>query len=395
MQVCLMFQLASSTSVNLSSRIALSNIIFQLSKDIFQHYIRNHQSNVQLRAKLQLRDILQKTVATVFPSSGLYIVGSSLNGFGSRRSDMDLCLMLTSKALRLSKEMVYCDKLIQILIRFVAEIVQNQQLIEAKVPILRLKFRGPFEDISVDLNVNNSVGIKNTHLLYYYSNWDWRVKPLVLTIKEWARQQGINDASQSTLSSYSLVLMILHYLQCKIYLSFPNLVRQFCPHYKSCIRVFVTFNVQSLGELFLGFLEYYAFIFNFEEDAISVRCGSKIPRGIAASCNPLLNYPSSWKCLYIEGTLMMEPACLSLVFLEPFTLSNTAYSVYNEHVFSLVKQTFVRSFEVLRYRRRMSIVIRSRNSKRTGYHSKGNYDRTNCLVSQRLQNRAVSSSGPP
>jgi len=28
---------------------------------------------------------------------GLYIVGSSLNGFGTSRSDLDLCLMITQR----------------------------------------------------------------------------------------------------------------------------------------------------------------------------------------------------------------------------------------------------------------------------------------------------------
>jgi DNA polymerase sigma len=44
---------------------------------------------------------------------------------------------------------------------------------------------------------------------------DWRLAPLVVFIKHWAKVQGINDASQGTVSSYSLVLMIIHYLQCK------------------------------------------------------------------------------------------------------------------------------------------------------------------------------------
>jgi len=44
---------------------------------------------------------------------------------------------------------------------------------------------------------------------------DWRLAPLVLFIKHWAKVQGINDASQGTVSSYSLVLMVIHYLQCK------------------------------------------------------------------------------------------------------------------------------------------------------------------------------------
>ena len=42
---------------------------------------------------------------------------------------------------------------------------------------------------------------------------DWRVRPLVLFIKKWARFHDINDASKRTISSYSLCLMVIHFLQ--------------------------------------------------------------------------------------------------------------------------------------------------------------------------------------
>jgi len=44
-----------------------------------------------------------------------------------------------------------------------------------------------------------------------------RVRPIILVIKKWANHHCINDASQATLSSYTLVLMILHYLQSKTF----------------------------------------------------------------------------------------------------------------------------------------------------------------------------------
>ncbi len=59
--------------------------------------------------------------------------------------------------------------------------IKCRQLIFAKVqintinhmifqtPILRLNFNEPFADITVDINANNSVSIRNTHLLCYYS----------------------------------------------------------------------------------------------------------------------------------------------------------------------------------------------------------------------------------
>lgn len=42
---------------------------------------------------------------------------------------------------------------------------------------------------------------------------DQRIKPMILVVKKWARHHQINDASKGTLSSYTLVLMVLHYLQ--------------------------------------------------------------------------------------------------------------------------------------------------------------------------------------
>lgn len=42
---------------------------------------------------------------------------------------------------------------------------------------------------------------------------DIRIRPIILVVKKWANHHQINDASKGTLSSYTLVLMVLHYLQ--------------------------------------------------------------------------------------------------------------------------------------------------------------------------------------
>ena len=50
----------------------------------------------------------------------------------------------------------------------------------------------------------------------YFPNFfqiDWRVRPLVLAVKEWAKAVDINEARFQTLSSYCLTLMVLHFLQ--------------------------------------------------------------------------------------------------------------------------------------------------------------------------------------
>lgn len=43
---------------------------------------------------------------------------------------------------------------------------------------------------------------------------DWRVRPLVVCVKVWAAGENINCARDGTISSYSLALMLIHYLQC-------------------------------------------------------------------------------------------------------------------------------------------------------------------------------------
>lgn len=42
---------------------------------------------------------------------------------------------------------------------------------------------------------------------------DWRLRPLVLVAKLWAQCHNINNAKNMTISSYSLALMVIHFLQ--------------------------------------------------------------------------------------------------------------------------------------------------------------------------------------
>lgn len=55
-----------------------------------------------------------------------------------------------------------------------------------------------------------------------YAQLDWRVRPLVIIVKLWAQANNINDAKNKTISSYSLVLMVIHYLQRKLMLHFKE-----------------------------------------------------------------------------------------------------------------------------------------------------------------------------
>lgn len=53
----------------------------------------------------------------------------------------------------------------------------------------------------------------NTQLLRAYCDVDERVAKLGIALKEWAKACDIGDASKGSLSSYSYIIMLIHFLQ--------------------------------------------------------------------------------------------------------------------------------------------------------------------------------------
>lgn len=195
-----------------------------------------------------------------------------MSGFGSNTSDVDMCLLVRGSDVDQRYEAV--DKL-QVLFGALSatQWLDNAEIIYAKVPIL--KFRDPKRSLEVDLNCNNYVGIRNTHLLYCYSQADWRLKPLVLVVKLWAHYHGINDAKNMTISSYSFVLMVIHFLQSGLEEPVLPILQQTYPekfsNTSSILSVKInevlppwsSKNTESIGNLLIQFLEYYAKHFEY------------------------------------------------------------------------------------------------------------------------------------
>ncbi|KAI9893768.1 MAG: hypothetical protein M1814_005984 [Vezdaea aestivalis] len=66
--------------------------------------------------------------------------------------------------------------------------------------------------IQCDINFSNYLALENTVMLRCYSLCDTRVTPMVIFVKTWAKNRGINSPYHATLSSYGYVLMVLHFL---------------------------------------------------------------------------------------------------------------------------------------------------------------------------------------
>ncbi|KAM9742898.1 poly(A) RNA polymerase GLD2 isoform 1-T4 [Menidia menidia] len=303
----------------------------KLSIQMEEFFEACQQQLSDLERKEMCRAQLQEDIQQCYPEGRLYLTGSSMNGLGCRSSDADLCLVITgtkrpdpvsvlSQLKRSFRSLTYIERI---------------QLIRAKVPILR--FRETGSDLEFDLNINNTVGIRNTFLLRSYANADLRVRPMILVVKKWARHNQINDASKGTLSSYTLVLMVLHYLQNLKEPVIPSLQRDYPECFNPSIEInmvpegpkhippYNSRNRSSLGELLVGFLRYYAIDFRWDQQVISVREASTFPKD-----NSL-----EWRNKFI---------CVE----EPFERNNVARAVHEKIKFDTIKAQFAESYRILR-----------------------------------------------
>ncbi|KAI0987736.1 hypothetical protein GJ496_009938 [Pomphorhynchus laevis] len=302
-----------------------------LSVEIMNIFQQQKQTDSQCQLRQNLRSSLQSIFIQVFPKCSLHLVGSSSNGFGSSTADADMCLMLTDDKICQRTESIYLLRLIQRAMRKLS-FIYFPFVIRAKVPILR--FTDRISGVSVDLNLNNSAGIQNTRLIKAFSTKDIRVQPLGIVIKLWAKSNKINDASQQTLSSYSLIMMTLHFLQ---YACNPPVIPVLdVDDDTTWSNDWESSNQENLGVLFVKFLRYYSETFNYDRSVISVRLGKVIDRVPN-------KYPRS------QGNLF----CIE----EPFELTNVARCVYNVDKFKEIKVVFQRSLKMILRDRILSCVM--------------------------------------
>lgn len=312
------------------------NYMTQLVEEqIMLNFEENAQKPCELVKKMELRKAIYERIKTFYVID-LYIVGSSVTGLATTNSDTDMCLVFNdhpSEIVNPNECTFLLDQIKRILMKHQSEFVRAE-IINAKVPLL--KFFDSDSKVRIDLNISNAVGIRNTHLIKCYADLDVRLAPLVVAVKKWASSNDINNAHRKTISSYSLTLMVINFLQrCKepvlpcLQMLRPDLfhesadirrllLNQEWPKYESS-------NKKSVSELFKGFLEYYSEQFNFDEWAISVRLGQVILKKICRVYTSPSNCPNDWNYLAVE---------------EPYERTNAARAVHDPLVFANILKVF-------------------------------------------------------
>ncbi|KAK6755279.1 hypothetical protein RB195_013947 [Necator americanus] len=325
-----------------------------LDDDIWRHYELNRQTDEVYQWKMEVRNIFLTEFRPAFPyqTIELFAVGSTVNGCGSYNSDMDLCLCIPMGVENMySSERIAAVKILRRLNTIIKgkpslrKIVRKSEVIPAKVPIIKMALHPPYEELDLDVNINNTAGIYNSHLIHYYSLLDQRFPAVCLIVKHWAITNGIGDAATGSFNSYSLILLVLHYFQCGVQPAvLPNLQHVY-PDVFGCtpplreLKLFQTLqhlpskdkflqserplNKQTVGELLVGFFHYYS-TFDFENMAISIRNA----------------------CVFSRNELNPDTFVFRVFIEEPFDRNNTARCVTKPYVMDRIQRAFQQARDV-------------------------------------------------
>lgn len=300
----------------------------QLSAQIEQKFLDNQQTTEIYEQKNQWRAEIEGIIREMYPGCRLVLSGSSANGFGSVKSDIDLVLCLEGSATTPASALRRIETLFtRNRRRFRTEVIAHARI---RVPIMKLEDRE--KSFETDISVENWCSVKNAFLLRCYSACDPRVKPLVMVVKLWAQRAGITDARLKRLAGFAVVLLVIHYLQAGCSPPVIPALQQIFPHVFQIpnnavihkltadvpleIRSFKSDNTQSLGELFVGFFPYFS-SFNWDR-TMSIRTGCTRRTDM---------HDNIWRGPYIR----LE---------DPSDGGNVTRTVFDSHEFSRIKRAF-------------------------------------------------------
>lgn len=161
--------------------------------------------------------------------------------------------------------------------------------------------------------------------------------------KTWAKENGINNAHHKTLSSYTLTLMIIHFLQHCDPPVLPCLqvedAANFTPNgdhtlytLTGCLANFKSKNTQPLGELFVLFLKYFSEEYDYDRSAISIRLGRVVSKATVRAFRSTKNNATQWNFLAVE---------------EPFERTNAASAVHDPLSFQKILAVFRMSYKLI------------------------------------------------
>ncbi|XP_060721607.1 terminal nucleotidyltransferase 4A isoform X1 [Tachysurus vachellii] len=210
----------------------------------FYNFMSPRPEEATMRQEVVYR--IESVIKKLWPSADVQIFGSFSTGLYLPTSDIDLVvfgkwdrppLQQLEQALRKNN---------------VAEPFSIKVLDKATVPIIKLTDQET--EVKVDISFNVETGVKAAHFIKDYVKKYTVLPYLIFVLKQFLLQRDLNEVFTGGISSYSLILMVISFLQLhpRIDASSPN---------------------TNLGVLLIEFFELYGRHFNYLKTGIRIKNG--------------------------------------------------------------------------------------------------------------------------
>ncbi|XP_067286197.1 speckle targeted PIP5K1A-regulated poly(A) polymerase [Pseudorasbora parva] len=322
------FKLASRGKPK-NTQISLDKLNYEICKatsvnEQIQKVVESFElTDNEKKARDLLVQLLQEVFTEFFPDCQIVPFGSSVNTFGIHSCDLDLFLDLeNTKAFQArakssgatgenqsedchSEDSILSDidlstatpaeileLLAAILRKCVPGVHKVQTLSTARLPVVKFSHREL--NLQGDITINNRLAVRNTRFLQMCSGIDSRLRPLVYTIRLWAKQKqlaGSMSGPGPLLNNYALTLLVIFYLQNRDPPVLPsvNQLKNMACEEEECViedwdctfpsqpfRVPPSKNTEDLCTLLFGFFTFYS-NFDFPASVVSLRDGHVLP----------------------------------------------------------------------------------------------------------------------
>nr|XP_022908345.1 non-canonical poly(A) RNA polymerase protein Trf4-1-like [Onthophagus taurus] len=205
-------------------------------------------SEVEHRIRGDVIHRIEKIIQSLWPEAKVQVFGSYRTNLYLPTSDIDLVVIgkWTNLPLRtLEKEFLNQD---------IADANSIKVLDKASVPIVKLTDKKT--EVKVDISFNMCNGVKSAELINQYLQEYPALRKLVYVLKQFLLQRDLNEVFTGGISSYSLILMCISFIQL---------------HPRTDARL----RTANLGVLLIEFFELYGRKFNYMQTGIRIRDGGR------------------------------------------------------------------------------------------------------------------------
>jgi len=261
-------QVKKGNKIPITANIAPSPVVRRgFDDDVYVSFMENHRTMADFVKRVErCLGVLESILPTLGPQWKVAPFGSAVTGFRTATSDLNVTFFTEQDDSR--SQTAYLFLKIPLLSGLPGFKIVNTSYEE------KLLVDFMFEDnLLVKVSCYDTVSLANTRLLKSYAGLGG-VASFVVAIKLWAKAVGVCGEGERMLSSYTITLLAIYFLQVHEDVKLPCLPTD--DGRVACSRASNFICPHRLPELLRQFFTFYASKFEWGREVVSVRVGKRL-----------------------------------------------------------------------------------------------------------------------